>query len=131
MTDRAADVESLQLDFEPQRRSVRACRQAVGEFATRVGADPSVVSLAVSEVASNVVFHAYRDRERLPFTVRAEIDGDLLVVTVADRGGGMRPNPESSGLGLGLSIVGNVTESVEFDSSDAGLTVRMRFELEG
>ena len=131
MTDRAADLERLQLEFEPLRRSVRACRQAVGEFAQRAGADPSVVSLAVSEAASNVVFHAYRDRERLPFTVRAETDGERLIVTVTDRGSGMKPNPESSGLGLGLSIIGNVADSVEFDSTAGGLTVTMRFAIEG
>ena len=132
MTERATGVERLQLEFEPMRRSVRACRQAVSEYATRVGADPSVVSLAVSEAASNVVFHAYRDgRERHPFTVRAEVDADRLIVTVSDRGSGMKPNPESPGLGLGLSIIGNVADSVEFDSNDTGLSLTMRFQLEG
>ena len=131
MTDRAADVKRLQLEYEPQRRSVRACRQAVGRYAERVGADPSVVSLAVSEAASNVVFHAYRNRARHPFTMRAEIDGDRLVVAISDRGTGMKPNPDSSGLGLGLSIISNVSDSVEFDSSEEGLTVLMRFNLDG
>jgi len=127
--DHAAGVERLRLEFEPQRQDVRACRQAVADFARRVGADPSVVSLAVSEAASNVFFHAYREIERRPFTVSADVDGDRLIVAVADRGTGMRPNPDSAGLGLGLSIIGNVAESVEFDSSERGLTVTMRFEL--
>jgi serine/threonine-protein kinase RsbW/stage II sporulation protein AB (anti-sigma F factor) len=129
MTKRAADAARLELEFEPQRRSVRACRQAIGEYAQRVGADPSVVSLAVSEAASNVVFHAYRNRERRPFTMSAEVDDAHLVVTVADRGSGMKPNPESTGLGLGLSIISNVADSVEFDSGEGGLTVAMRFAL--
>jgi serine/threonine-protein kinase RsbW/stage II sporulation protein AB (anti-sigma F factor) len=124
-------MESLELEFEPQRRSVRACRQAVAEFAQRAGADPSVVSLAVSEAASNVVFHAYRDGDRRPFTVRAEVDGDRLAVVVSDQGSGLKPNPESAGLGLGLSIIGNVADSVEFDSTAGGLTVTMRFALQG
>lgn len=111
---------------------MRACREAVAEYAVRVGADSSVVSLAVSEAASNVVFHAYRGgSERRPFTLRAEIDAGRLVVVVSDRGGGMQPNPDSAGLGLGLSIIGSVADSVEFDSTSEGLTVRMRFELEG
>jgi anti-sigma regulatory factor (Ser/Thr protein kinase) len=126
----AAQAERLQLDFEPQRRSVRACRQAVADFAEAAGADPSVVSLAISEAASNVVFHAYRDLERRPFTVTAGVVGDQLVVTVVDRGSGMKPNPDSAGLGLGLSIIGNVADSVEFDSAEGGgLTVTMRFEI--
>jgi anti-sigma regulatory factor (Ser/Thr protein kinase) len=123
--------ERLRLEFEPRRRSVRSCRQAAAEYARKVGADPSVVALATSEAASNVVFHAYRDRAPEPFTLTAEVDADTLLVTITDRGGGMRPNPKSSGLGLGLSIIGNVAESVEFDSTDSGLTVRMRFELGG
>ena len=125
-----AKAERLELEFEPRRRSVRACREAVGEFARRVGADPSVVSLATSEAASNVIFHAYRDRERQPFSLRAEVEGAILVVEVSDRGTGMKPNPDSTGLGLGLSIISNVADSVEFDSTEAGLTVTMRFELE-
>jgi serine/threonine-protein kinase RsbW/stage II sporulation protein AB (anti-sigma F factor) len=120
----------LELEYEPQRRSVRACRQAIADYAEEVGADPSVVSLAVSEAASNVIFHAYRDRDRLPFTVAAEVVDERLIVTVADRGSGMKPNPESSGLGLGLSIIGNVADSVEFDSTSDGLSVTMRFRLE-
>ena len=133
MTDKAAGIDRLQLEFEPMRRSVRACRQAVGEYAGRVGADSSVVSLAVSEAASNVVFHAYRDGgERHPFTVTAEVDETRrLIVALSDRGSGMKPNPDSPGLGLGLSIIGNVTDSVEFDSTSGGLTVTMRFHLEG
>jgi anti-sigma regulatory factor (Ser/Thr protein kinase) len=94
-----------------------------------VGVDPSIVSLAVSEAASNVVFHAYRDRDREPFAVTAEVEDDRLLVTVADRGSGMRPNPDSAGLGLGLSIIGNVADSVEFDSTDSGLAVTMRFDV--
>ena len=95
-----------------------------------MGVDPSIVSLAVSEAASNVVFHAYRDRDREPFTATAAVEDDRLVVTIADRGSGMRPNPDSAGLGLGLSIIGNVADSVEFDSSDQGLAVTMRFEID-
>jgi anti-sigma regulatory factor (Ser/Thr protein kinase) len=130
MTDYAAG-ERLKLDFDPQRRSVRECRKAVADFARRVGADPSVVSLAVSEAASNVVFHAYRGRDPQPFTVEAEVEGENFIVTVTDRGTGMRPNPESAGLGLGISIIGNVSDSVELDSREAGLAVRIRFALAG
>jgi hypothetical protein len=44
----------------------------------------------------------------------------------------MKPNPDSAGLGLGLSIIGSVTDSVEFVSTaGGGLTVTMRFEIEG
>jgi anti-sigma regulatory factor (Ser/Thr protein kinase) len=129
LSDRAA-AERLRIEYQPRRQSVRACRQAVSEYARKVGADPSVVALATSEAASNVVFHAYRDRAPEPFILEAEVDAGQLVVVVSDRGSGMRPNPESSGLGLGLSIIGNVADSVEFESSSEGLRVRMRFDLE-
>jgi serine/threonine-protein kinase RsbW/stage II sporulation protein AB (anti-sigma F factor) len=130
--DQAAAAERLELEFESQRRNVRDCRQAAAEFARQAGADPSVVSLAVSEAASNVVFHAYRDRDRGPITLSAQVDGSRLIVAVADRGSGMKPNPDSTGLGLGLSIIGSVTDSVEFVSTeDGGLKVTMRFEIAG
>jgi len=88
------------------------------------------VALAVSEALSNVVVHAYDDRD-VPgdFWVDAWIDGDALQVAVCDDGSGIVgrcPSP-----GLGLALMGQVADTlrIESDGSGPGLRVRMTFTL--
>ena len=55
--------------------------------------DPAQVAdlkTVVTEACMNVVVHAYED-EPGPLEVSAYRDGDALVVTVRDRGAGIRP----------------------------------------
>jgi serine/threonine-protein kinase RsbW len=126
---------------EPWSRTLRAVpeslprlRRAVVEFATEVGAPDAVLDslrLAVSEAVSNVIVHAYSDRDE-PGDVRVTAalgEGDLCV-TVSDQGSGMMPRPDSPGLGLGLPIIAQLTESLEVHrSADGGTEMRMSFPL--
>ena len=59
--------------------------------------------------------------------VIARLDRGRLLVTIADDGTGMRPNLDSKGLGLGISLITKLARDVRFDSSDTGLTVSMSF----
>jgi serine/threonine-protein kinase RsbW len=130
MTDQVADRRSrkgLDREFYSDRKSVREARRAVREYAEGVGADPVVVELAVSEAATNVVLHAYRDERPESFAVSAWVEGERLLVVVRDRGMGMVPNPESPGVGLGLPIISSLADSVEMDSGPEGLTLTMTF----
>lgn len=74
-----------------------------------------------------MVLHAYRGIEPRGFTVRCSDVGGELAVVVQDRGTGMRPNPESPGLGLGHSIMASVADVVQIESLDSGTRVRMTF----
>jgi serine/threonine-protein kinase RsbW len=132
MTDQVADRRSrkgLDREFYSDRKSVREARRAVREYAEGVGADPVVVELAVSEAATNVVLHAYRDERPRTFVVIAAAERDRLLVIVRDRGIGMVPNPESPGVGLGLPIISQLADTVEMDSGPNGLTLTMTFAL--
>ena len=109
-----------------------AARRTVSEFlGTR--ADPvrlSDVLLAVSEVVTNCVVHGYRGR---PGEVAIEVrhSGGRLMLSIADRGGGMRPRLDSPGLGLGLPLVGRVADRVDISAPAGGGTqVRMCFRLD-
>ena len=110
-------------------------RQAVDAFAEAAGATPEVllgVRLAVSEGVSNVVHHAYVDRERGTVEVAASLDGPFLVVLIRDEGVGPRPRPDSPGPGFGLRLIGASTDGYELrpreDGAD-GSTLEMRFRL--
>ena len=109
-------------------------RHAVRDFLLSLGADPRAageVLLALSEIVTNAVVHGYRGEEGGEVQVRAEHSDEQLVLSVADRGGGMAPRRDSPGLGLGLSLVGRIAERVDITAPVGGGTlVSMRFSLE-
>jgi anti-sigma regulatory factor (Ser/Thr protein kinase) len=123
------------LQVEPAvPQSVSLLRHAVSRYARSHGAGADVVAsleLAVSEAMSNAVVHAFIDRpEPGSLTVSADRDGDMLIVHVVDDGSGMRPRPDSPGLGVGVPLMTRVTQSLEFrEAHDGGTGVAMRFAL--
>jgi anti-sigma regulatory factor (Ser/Thr protein kinase) len=117
----------LRLELPPTADSVGEARRAVGEFASDLGTLDADVRLAVSEAVSNSVTHAFRGREPGTVTIVCRKRPELLTVTVADDGGGMRPNVESPGLGLGIPLITKLASEVRFDSSEHGTTVSMSF----
>jgi serine/threonine-protein kinase RsbW len=111
--------------------SIGQVRQEVVSFATRHElADPGDVALAVTEAATNAVLHAYRDGKPGKMRVVACARSDGLVVVVRDYGCGMQPNPDSPGLGLGLSVIGAVAHEMNIERPDDGGTrVRIHFRV--
>ncbi len=123
----AGEVVQLQLASEPP--SIKRARDAVSELAERSGASAPDVKLAVSEAVTNAVVHAFRGREAGTISVEARMNRGLLLVVVADDGIGMLPNPDSTGLGVGLSLIAQLAHDVRFDSDGGGVTISMRFEV--
>jgi serine/threonine-protein kinase RsbW len=128
--DRVRPVIELELSAQPE--SIAAARHAVVELAREDNLSEAAISdvaLAVSEAASNVVMHAYRDAQGPgPLLVRAELLDEALEVEVRDHGVGMRPRMDSPGLGLGLPLIGTLASSVEVETGEDRQTcVRMRF----
>jgi anti-sigma regulatory factor (Ser/Thr protein kinase) len=82
---------------------------------------------------SNAVLHAFEDRDEPgTLSVTATRDGDALAVVVCDDGAGMRPRPDSPGLGVGLPIMTRSSDSLRFrERPEGGTEVAMRFSLEG
>lgn len=112
----------------------RVARNAVKDFLKGLGADPGALAdvlLAVSEVVTNCVVHAYRDQPGGTVDIEARRSGDKLVLSVADDGSGMAPRHDSPGLGLGLPLVGRVAERVDITAQAGGGTrVSMSFDLD-
>jgi serine/threonine-protein kinase RsbW/stage II sporulation protein AB (anti-sigma F factor) len=124
----ATDGSNVQLDLPSAPPSIKRARDAVAALAETVGAPAADVKLAVSEAVTNAVVHAFRDRPPGTISVKAEVKRDRLLVVVADDGTGMRANPDSAGLGLGISLITSLSGDARFDSSPDGLTVSMTFE---
>jgi serine/threonine-protein kinase RsbW/stage II sporulation protein AB (anti-sigma F factor) len=118
------------LQLPSEAGSVAVARRAAGELARSVGAPESDVRLAVSEAVTNAILHAFRDRQPGTILVSGRLDRGRLILSVGDNGSGMRPNLESTGLGLGISLITKLAADVRFDSSDGGTTVSMSFPVD-
>jgi anti-sigma regulatory factor (Ser/Thr protein kinase) len=116
----------LQLDAEPP--SVTRARTEMAAVARCAGASVDDVKVAVSEAVGNSVLHAYRDTPPGTITISAHCN-DVLEITVADDGAGMSPNVDSPGLGIGISLITQAAQDVQFGSSSSGTTVTMTFSL--
>ena len=112
-------------------------RRTVVGFAETAGADPSArdnIALAVSEAAANAAVHAFRGAP-VPGSIRVstEVLGDGRVsVVLTDDGCGLTPRADSTGLGLGLTIIAELTQELEVVSGpEGGTELRMEFALSG
>lgn len=85
------------------------------------------VRLAVTEACTNVVRHAYRNRQGSLEVSAATGPGGLEVVVV-DQGGGIQPRPAKSPGGLGIPLMAAVAAEFEIERSQPrGTRVRMTF----
>jgi anti-sigma regulatory factor (Ser/Thr protein kinase) len=114
--------------------SVGVLRHGVAEYLHDLGAGDDIVAsvqLALSEAITNAIVHGFVDRPE-PGTLKVSAyteDGGLCVV-VTDDGSGMKPRTDSPGIGVGLPLMTQLTESLEFRESEGGGTeVAMRFAL--
>ena len=128
MEQAAPQMERLELRTQATPAAVPGVRRAVVDFAElhSVGVGPDV-ALAVSEAITNAVLHAYRGADSGgPVRVVACAEPGRLVVVVRDYGCGMRPNPDSPGLGLGLSVIGRLATELNIERPDEGGGTRLR-----
>ncbi|MDQ3728119.1 MAG: ATP-binding protein [Actinomycetota bacterium] len=119
-------MPELREAYDGTPEAVASARHAVSRFARQVGADHVTVgdiALAVSEVCSNVVLHAYREPgAEAPVTVQAEQTDHSMRLHVMDHGGGMAPRPDSPGLGFGIPLISHLADVVEVRTPPSGGT---------
>jgi serine/threonine-protein kinase RsbW len=124
-------VASHHWKSEPRPEEISRLRHEVVEYAVNNGLEPGLVSdiaLAVSEVVTNAVLHAFPEARDGSITVMATINGDEVTLRIVDDGIGMRPRLDSPGAGLGLSIAGQVARRMVVERPERGGTeVRMTF----
>lgn len=78
------------------------------------------VALAVSEMLTNVVVHAYAGGEPGPMTLVCRNESGRLVFAVSDEGVGITAREDSPGVGFGLSMVGALVDSLDVAARQDG-----------
>lgn len=120
-------------DYPARPDAVAAARRDTARRAEELGIDRARLAdlaLAVSEAVTNAVVHAYRSGPPGLVRLRVTREGEDVHVTVSDQGGGMRPRPDSPGLGLGLPLIARLSASLEVSTGErGGTTLCMTFPL--
>jgi len=119
--------DALRIKLPALPDKVALVRAAVGERAEAYGlASPVIADLktVVSEACANVVLHAYAGAaDPGPLDVEMTRDEARVRVVVSDRGGGIRPQPNSThaSLQMGLLLIGAISSSFQLRSGhDSG-----------
>ncbi len=123
----------MELALTARAENIAVVRYALGSLGEAFAVpEPKLsdIRLAVTEACANVVVHAYPDDHHGPMEVIASKDEDTLTVLVRDWGRGIGPRPDSPGLGLGLSLIAALADSVQLAHGELEHTeVRMTFSL--
>lgn len=124
----------MEISMAAEPASVRLARAEVMRWLGEQGRDDdrlaASIALAVSEAVGNVVRHAYPGEDSGRVDIAAELEGRQILVEVSDGGTGLASRPDRpQGGGLGLPVIGRVSDGVTLVTDDRGTTVSMRFEL--
>lgn len=127
---RADDDLRLRFELMSVADSVGLIRAVIRSVARASDLDDDLVDdmrSAISEACNNVVLHAYRSTPG-PLIFSLTVQADSIEAVVRDQGCGIRPVPQRSrGLGMGVALINSLADRAEFESSELGTEVRMRF----
>jgi serine/threonine-protein kinase RsbW len=125
----------LLLSLPARAENVAVVRHAFGGLGDVLNLPEQMLSdikLAVTEACTNVVVHAYPNRDDGPLGVQATVNDRTLTIVVTDEGRGVLPRTDSPGLGLGLPLIATLAESLELGTGvNQETEVRMTFDLDG
>jgi anti-sigma regulatory factor (Ser/Thr protein kinase) len=126
------DAHLLDLDLPAEPQSVSRARRAVLGALQGIAVDRDAIGVVVYEAVTNAVLHAYRECDE-PGTVH--VSADLLEegveITVTDDGLGLRPRPDSPGVGLGMPLIADLADNVIVSGDGPGTKVCAHFLLMG
>jgi stage II sporulation protein AB (anti-sigma F factor) len=130
LVERFIESDRVAETYPAVPESVPRARQAVVRLAADAGAsegEVDAIRLATSEALTNAVVHAYDSTPGLIYLCAA-VGSEGLSVTVADDGGGLRPRLDRRGMGIGLALIAEVTETLAIVKRPAGgVKLQMRF----
>lgn len=135
----------MKLSFASRSENEAFARITVAAFVTQM--DPTMEQLdeiktVVSEAVTNAIIHGYSGNADGIVTVEAEIDGDIVILSISDQGKGIEDlelarqplftsRPELERSGMGFTIMENFMDEFDVASSEAGGTsLRMKKRIE-
>jgi anti-anti-sigma factor len=137
----AEAIPALHLELPGELTSVTAARHAFGAWLDQIDAaaeDRGDLELAVAEIVTNAIEHAYLPDQRGLVELRAALceDGNLEC-QITDHGSWRRPDPSATGRGNGLMVAGQVVDELQVrhppqastPPGAGGTVVRLRHRL--
>ncbi len=114
-------------------------RVCVASFCVQL--NPSVdeitdIKTAVSEAVTNCVVHAYPTSVKGDVTLRCELEGDLITITISDKGVGIKDiekarepffstKPSAERSGMGFTVMESFMDDMQVVSNSFGTSVKM------
>jgi serine/threonine-protein kinase RsbW len=130
MNARVNEDVRLRLELVSVPGSVRLVRSLIRTVSDASDFDPALVDdmrTAISEACNNVVLHAYPSTPG-PLIFSLVVRSEAIEAVVRDHGTGIRPGAgRNRGLGMGVTLINSLADRAEFESSEFGTEVRMRF----
>ena len=135
----------MKIEFASISENESFARVVVAAFVTQL--DPTLdeltdIKTVVSEAVTNAIIHGYDNDPNGIVTISAEINGDVVRVTVSDRGAGIADleqarqplytsKPELERSGMGFTIMENFMDQMEVETIvNQGTTVTMTKRIE-
>jgi len=130
-------VPEVRLSLPARAEGVGVVRQALAGVADALVFDAAVLAdmkMAVTEACTNVVVHAYDERDEGSLEVEMAADDTGLTIVVRDQGAGMQQGSagrDAPALGLGLPLIAALSDGFELHGDPGeGTEVRMSFAYE-
>ncbi|MCZ8512873.1 anti-sigma F factor [Paenibacillus filicis] len=135
----------MSLQFASRSENESFARVTVAAFVSQL--DPTLdeltdIKTVVSEAVTNAIIHGYDNSPDGIVTISAEIEQDMVRITVTDQGAGIEDlelakqplftsKPELERSGMGFTIMENFMDEVEVATElGVGTTIRMKKRIE-
>lgn len=135
----------MSLQFASRSENESFARVTVAAFVSQL--DPTLdeltdIKTVVSEAVTNAIIHGYDNSPEGIVTISAEIEQDMVRITVTDQGAGIEDlelakqplftsKPELERSGMGFTIMENFMDEVEVATElGVGTTIRMKKRIE-
>jgi anti-sigma regulatory factor (Ser/Thr protein kinase) len=135
----AVGPDTVEIRVPAVPENLALARLALAGVGMAAGASDSVVAdlkLAVTEAATNSILHGYAEGTPGELVVRYRVQPGTIEVEVEDDGAGFEPGTPSrprngvENQGMGLMLIGTLTDSLEIESDDSGSRVSFRKRLD-
>ncbi len=135
----------MKIEFASISENEGFARVVVAAFVSQL--DPTLdeltdIKTVVSEAVTNAIIHGYDNDPNGVVAISAEINGDVVRITVSDRGAGIADleqarqplytsKPELERSGMGFTIMENFMDQMEVETNvNQGTTVTMTKRIE-